>query len=165
MFRNLRTYMPLPLRPRGKLKVLALCLLFCLSIPLTYVQGQYTDLMLTPRSEMPQYRFAEIIQKASDREGREMTLLNYGFLDGGFYYASGAVPASRYFCTLNLDLKEMQEEMDKALQGGIPDFVVIRGNQKRNLRNYVLLDTCSFPFEHRNWSYSLWAKKSLADGL
>ena len=40
---------------------------------------------------LPQYQFAQII-----RETPGASLLNYGFLDGGFYMAADVLPTTRY---------------------------------------------------------------------
>lgn len=78
-----------------------------------------------PRRSYPQEQFAEII-----REKEAPVLLNYGFLDGGFYLVSGAaLPDSRYFCKLNIprsELPEMYEEQERIILEQGADFAVIR---------------------------------------
>ena len=112
-----------------------------------------TWLMQVRKEEMPQYRFAEIIRQSEDR-----TLLNYGFLDGGFYFASGALPSGPAFCTLNIDLPELEESMRNAIRQGEPAFVVTRSNRLRDSGNYRLAAEADFPFEGRNWHYYLYQK-------
>ena len=64
-------------------------------------------------------------QVAAYMAGREgATLLNVGFLDGGFYYAAGAEPASRWFCQLNYGWRESSEEHAGLLKEGAADFAV-----------------------------------------
>ena len=46
-------------------------------------------LMSYKKEELPQYKFAEKIKQSGIENP---TLLNYGFLDGGFYTASGILP-------------------------------------------------------------------------
>lgn len=94
--------------------VLALCLLFM------GINGNFWYIF-KPEEETVQYRFAERIK---EKEGA--VLLNYGFLDGGFYLAAGQVPEFRYFCLLNIPKEEMTEEMDRYLQEGRADFVVLK---------------------------------------
>ena len=95
---------------------------------------------------MPQYRFAEIIRQSEDR-----SLLNYGFLDGGFYFAAGSLPETRFFCTLNNDLPEMRQELRSAVSEGKTAFIVTRGRELKNAGNYRLIDSCSMIFEGREW--------------
>ena len=84
----------------------------------------------------------------------KMTLLNLGFLDGGFYLAAGAEPENRYFCTLNMDLPAMQEEHDRLIREGGADFLVVR-SRNAAYPGYTTVDTASFPFEGREWTYHL----------
>ena len=109
-------------------------------------------LMGTEKESMPQYRFAETIREAGDS-----SLLNYGFLDGGFYFAAGSLPETRYFCTLNNDLPEMRQEMNEALAEGKTEFVVTRGQQLKG-GGYTLVDRAEMAFEGRKWTYFLWRK-------
>lgn len=109
-------------------------------------------LMAYEKEDMPQYRFAQIIQQAEDP-----SLLNLGFLDGGFYLASGVEPDSRFFCTFNLSLKEQDAEHAALTKAGGVQFVVVRGKKSPG-KNYVKVDQCSFPFEGRNWTYTLYKR-------
>ena len=56
--------------------VIGILLLIAIS-PNTYMLGYRKE-------QLPQYQFSEIITRT-----KEATLLNYGFLDGGFYTVSG----------------------------------------------------------------------------
>lgn len=75
--------------------------------------------------KMPvQQKFAAII----DRQ-QHPTLLNYGFLDGGFYQAAGIVPNVRYFERQNIDQKlypENMNEQNRYVREGKTQFVVVR---------------------------------------
>ena len=109
-------------------------------------------LMQYEREDMPQYRFAAIIRQAEDP-----SLLNLGFLDGGFYLASGVEPDCRFFCTFNLSLSEQDAEHNALVKTGGVRFVVIRGKRSPG-KNYVPVDQCSFPFEGRSWTYTLYQR-------
>ena len=109
-------------------------------------------LMAYEKEDMPQYRFAEIIQQAEDP-----SLLNLGFLDGGFYLASGVEPNSRFFCTFNINLREQDEEHSTMTKTGGVQFVVVRGKKSPG-KNYEQVDQCSFPFEGRSWTYTLYRR-------
>ena len=82
-----------------------------------------TTMLFKNREEMPQYRFAKTINMASEKA----SLLNYGFLDGGFYYAAGIIPDCRFFCELNIPLPEMKEMQRRYVEEGLVDFVVTYG--------------------------------------
>lgn len=75
------------------------------------------------KGDYPQFAFAQIMSNAP-------SLLNYRFLDGGFYLASGApLPDTRYFCTVNIyksKLPEMYDEQDALLQTSAVEYVVTR---------------------------------------
>ena len=73
------------------------------------------------KEDTVQYKFAKIIN-----EKENATLLNYGFLDGGFYLAADILPEFKYFCQLNIPLDEMYEETERYIEEGIPDFVVMK---------------------------------------
>ena len=51
--------------------------------------------MKCKKDKLPQYRFAKVINKTKNAK-----ILNYSFLDGGFYMASGILPSSKYFQAL-----------------------------------------------------------------
>ena len=104
------------------------------------------------KEDMPQYRFAAIIRQAEDP-----SLLNLGFLDGGFYLASGVEPSSRFFCTFNMSLSAQDRAHDALLKDGAVQFVVVRGKRSPG-KNYVRVDQCAFPFEGRSWTYTLYQR-------
>ena len=123
-------------------------------------------LMRVPQEELPPYRFAETIRQSEDR-----TLLNYGFLDGGYYLAADSQPVTRFFCTLNNDLPEMKEEQQTAIAEGRTAFVITRGmggsqsqrpgrgqKESMDMSAYRAVDTCSMIFEGFEWTYSLYER-------
>ena len=98
------------------------------------------------KDDTVQYRFAKTIQTVGDA-----TLLNYGFLDGGFYFASGAKPACRYFCYFNINPPEMWEEQNTCIQNGDADFIVTRyyslDQYGVDTSKYQLVDEADHPFD------------------
>ena len=115
-------------------------------------------LLGTEKNEMPPYRFAEIIRQSDDP-----TLLNYGFLDGGFYYAAESLPVTRFFCTINNDLPEMQDEFRDAISGRKTGFVITRQQKLKDPGPYQLADEAEMFFEGRNWTYYLYQKEPVHD--
>ena len=100
---------------------------------------------------MPQYKFAALI-------GEDATLLNYGFLDGGFYIVSGIVPDCRYFCRLNIDLDEMMEVQDGYVRDGKGSLIVTR-DEELDAERYRCISEESFYFEGLDHIYRLYRKQ------
>ena len=112
-------------------------------------------LMFASKDEMPQYQFSGIISTVEDA-----TLLNYGFLDGGFYTVSGIVPNCKYFCKINMDLDVMMETQDAYVEQGLVDFVVTRSGEL-DADNYECVAECTYYFEGTDYTYYLYELKSL----
>ena len=134
------------------LALVSLMSIICIkSIPNTY-------LMAYEKEDLPQYRFAEIINREDDP-----TLLNLGFLDGGFYFAADVIPSSRFFCILNVNAPDMWQTMYRQINEGLVDFVVTRDYR---LDSYLLdpslyacVDTAEFYFEGKTRTYYLYRLK------
>ncbi len=117
----------------------------------SWVFSSNTYLMQYEKEDMPQYQFKEIILSVDDP-----SLLNYGFLDGGFYTVCDLVPESKYFCTLNIPLEDMYEAMDMQIALGLPDFVVTRSTPLVS-NNYVCVASANMYFEGVDFDYYLYA--------
>jgi hypothetical protein len=156
---------PMPPRPPMLRPGLAL---FCAVVLVISTWGaygnyQYREFMQQDKEELAQYRFAAIMN-----EEENPTLLNYGFLDGGFYTAADILPTARYFCKLNLDLPEMTQAQQQAIRDKAVDFVVLRcsgrqqeygGNVSYLLDNYELVDSVRQEFEGHSFVYCLFRVK------
>jgi len=73
--------------------------------------------------QLPQRRFARIMN-----EMQSPTLLHYGTLDSGFYYAADILPVNRFFCALNMDYEHfprMMDEQNEMVREGRVDFIVV----------------------------------------
>lgn len=144
-------------RLRLKRKLCALlALVFAALLPvLALAVSSNTYLLKYKRDDMPQYRFAKIIAEVEDP-----SLLNYHFLDGGFYFASGAEPACRFFCELNLKIPEIDEEQRAVIGNRSADFIVTRDNTLGELGaeyvGYTLADKAEFYFENEMHTYYLY---------
>lgn len=84
-----------------------------------YRWSSNTYLLSVEKSQMPQYRFAERIQKVED-----CSVLNYAFLDGGFYTVLGQIPEIRYFCVTNLNPHMMFLEQNDYIAAKKTHFLV-----------------------------------------
>lgn len=158
-----RTKPPKPRAWRGPAFAVLCAAALALSTVLAYGAYQYRDFMKQDREALAQSRFAAIMN-----EEEAPTLLNYGFLDGGFYTAADILPTVRYFCKLNLPLAEMVKEQQQAIRDRAVDFIVLRlnGRQKEYgsdvpylLDNYELVDIAQQEFEGVRFTYCLFRSK------
>ena len=109
---RLRSYAVLPAA------LCALCAALC--IPLSYnMNATYGAPFGQAREQTMQYRLSAYINKVPDA-----TLLNYGFMDAGFFTAAGLVPNVLYFHQNNVSISEMPREQARYIAEGLCDFVV-----------------------------------------
>ncbi len=132
-----------------------LCITVLLSAVLCLDNGRNTYLMDYEKEDMPQYKFAEIISQVEDP-----TLLNYGFLDGGFYHAAQVIPNCRFFCTFNVSAPDMWQTQWDQLWAGDFDFVVTRySTLPETFTQYELVSTAEMMFENIDFTYYLYQRK------
>ncbi len=112
-----------------------------------------TYLIFIPQDDMPQFRFNKIISQTN-----QPTLLNYGFLDGGFYTVSGIVPNCKYFCQLNVEYNEMYHTQQEYAEQGKVDFIVTK-NEKPDFELYECVDSCEFVYWYDTSTYYLFKLK------
>ncbi len=103
---------------------------------------------LQPKEKTMQYQFAAVMAETPGA-----TMLNYGFMDAGFYTAAGIVPNVKYFHQTNVPLQEMLDEQKRYIEEGVCDYVVTRGRQPDSITdNYQLVATVDTPegfwYEH-----------------
>ena len=79
------------------------------------------------------------------------TLLNYGFMDAGFFTAANITPQVKYFHQTNVPLQEMKDEQIRYIEQALCDYVVTRGSEPECLhQNYTLVaeeETPNFWYE------------------
>lgn len=124
------------------------------ALMIAYLNSENVYLMSYDKEDMPQYQFAEIINEKEDA-----TLLNYGFLDGGFYTAADVLPTTRFFCYLNIPLDEVMDTQREAVAAGAVDFVVTRSYPLRS-ENYECVAEASMYFSGKVYDYYLFQLKS-----
>jgi hypothetical protein len=139
--------------PAAAAVIAAVAVAAMISVDMEHSKNVY--LMDYTREDMPQYQFAEIINRQEDP-----TLLNYGFLDGGFYYAADVIPNCRFFCYLNVPAPEMFFVQHKYIENGLIDFVVTRDRKLTDYRIdsslYELAGQSELYFEGRYRTYYLY---------
>lgn len=146
-----------PTAPPKKYAVPICAGVWAVCMAVTYILSPNTYLMRYEKSDLPQYRFDEIISQKSGA-----TLLNYGFLDGGFYTVSRVMPTCRYFCGLNIQNSEVSLGQDMCVNSGEVDFVVTRDMtlSEEQLDIYELVSEAQFETEKGNErTFYLYRKK------
>lgn len=123
-----------------------------------------TYLLKVKKEEMPQYRFAQIIEQSEDK-----SLLNYGFLDGGFYTVLGECPTVKYYFVMNMNPDVILAQQNQYVQEGITNFVVTWKAYEASEEElkalpvlseyYELADYQYFYFEGDNRTYALYRKR------
>lgn len=125
-------------KPRGWLKRsawVATAVVLASSLCFFFVNGHHDDIFRA-KEDTVQHKFAQYIRDNGDKnDDGDVTLLNYGMLDSGFYLAMEQVPEFKHFNRLNIPLDEMFTEMNRYLDEGLADYVVdcIAGEQKEPL--------------------------------
>lgn len=78
-------------------------------------------LILKPAKDIPQFKFAEEINKTENPK-----ILTFDIMDAGFYTAAGIVPSNRFFCFLNIekDWPEILNEQNRLINEGYYDYIV-----------------------------------------
>ena len=93
----------------------------------------------------------------------EQVVSRRAFLDGGFYFASGAKPVCRYFCFFNINPPEMWAEQGACITNGDVDFVVVMNYKLEqygiDCSKYVLVDEYTHAFtKDTSYTYYLYQK-------
>lgn len=92
---------------------------FIISNTGAYLLSSNTYLLGVEKKNLPQYRFAELIKKSEDS-----SILNYAFLDGGFYTVLQSVPQVRYFCTMNMNYLDVLQIQTGYIEQQLTNWVV-----------------------------------------
>jgi len=141
---------------RGR-RVLSGVLALCLAVGcLSWLPFDRRDLLRglgVPREYTVQSRFAKEINKTENP-----TLLNCGFLDGGFYLAAEVLPTERWFCKLNVNKDECFAAQSSAVAEGRVDYVVTNGKTLAELD----MDDSRYDELLLQGAYRLYRKKGLS---
>ncbi len=114
------------------------------------------------KKDLVQYKFANIIH-----QNKGTTLLNYGFLDGGFYIAANIIPSNKYFMSLNAVVPEMDQELTTKIEKREFDFIVIRSYELFDptneliKENYRLISSEKEILEGIEFTYDLYQKEEM----
>ena len=132
------------------------CCMLAYALLTAFLWSPNVYMMKYSRSDMPQYKFAETIS-----ETENATILNFRFLDGGFYTASGILPSCRFFCGLNIPYAT--SEQDRYVHDGDVDYLITR-DMPLTFENYELVRVESFEAHRNDYSvYYLYRKTALKE--
>ncbi|MBE7066056.1 MAG: hypothetical protein E7385_00715 [Ruminococcaceae bacterium] len=123
--------------------------------------------------EYPQYIFASKIHAVCQEEDIDNpTMLNYNFIDQGFYLAADIAPINKYFFRPNIkksELPELYEEQMSMVRNKEIDFLITRTYNNRDLikhigqeeidlinSNYKIIATAEDEID--NYQFTLWQK-------
>ncbi|MBQ9009446.1 MAG: hypothetical protein IJ088_08975 [Clostridia bacterium] len=82
--------------------------------------------LITPNAGMRHKRLEDTPQGQLVRYIRPgASFLQYSHLDDGLYLLTDQLPQGKFFCNLNVDYPEMHEELDRYLEEGLPEYVLV----------------------------------------
>ncbi len=138
--------------------IITALLAFMFSTTGAYLCSPNKSFMAMEQAQLAQFRFARIINQSENP-----TLLNYGFLDGGFYTAAGLLPVTKYFCKNNIPDPAMMQAQNLIIKNKGAEFVVLRlgaNDKSPNVpylsNNYKLIDSVKQIFENKKYTYMLY---------
>ena len=114
-----------------------------------------------PRPTYPQLKMSDIINEYNENNEEKATILTYDTLDYGLYYNTNTLPSTKYFCGLNIPLKEIGEEQNRLVENGLVTFVGTMNETlpEEYLDQYELVYTDSSWFEFAMHTYYLYQLK------
>lgn len=135
-----------------------------LGLILIYHFSSNTNMIGLSKTNYAQYRFSEVINQKTNA-----SLLNFGFLDGGFYTVSGIIPKYYYFMKNNISYENYPEMMDTQKEyiiEELPDFVIIKNtlslkNKKVIEEHYERVDQYTQRYQTKIVTYILYQRKNL----
>ncbi|MBR4434784.1 MAG: hypothetical protein IKS90_01660 [Clostridia bacterium] len=146
---------------KGKLKLTGI--ISAILVAAFFLSGN-TYLLRYRKWDLPQYKFEAIISRKENP-----TLLNYGFLDAGFYRVADIKPQNRFFCKLNIVLPEMMQEQNDIVENHKVDFVVTRGKRLEeyavDCSAYRCVCQATFRFELHKFTYYLYILNEEFEGI
>lgn len=145
-------------------KLVLYCICFILVIIKCYFVSPNSYMLHVQTDEMPQYRFAKHISESTDQ-----SLLNYAFLDGGFFTVLDIDPTVKYYCITNIDRSFMLQEQNKYVEEQRTHWLVTwkaMEVSEEELKEmpivsdyYELIDYQYFYFEGASRTYALYEVK------
>lgn len=141
-----------------------LSVLIC--ILLSFYKANYKEFRFVKKSDLFQYKFADIINKEENP-----TLVNMGYLDCGVYTASGVVPSTYFFEKQNIPYENFPDNLDSFkdyINNKTTMFIVyftkndlekLKENEETLFFNYDLVSHEEQDFEHELYQAYLFRRK------
>lgn len=131
------------------------CLTLLVSVVLCLPLSSNTYMLRMKKQDLPQYRFAEIMQNVS--LSASPSLLCYHMMDAGFYLAVDEIPDFRCFTWLNSATEEILKEQNAYLNDPEIEFVVTR-NRKYPIEGFAVISEASYFYEEDIQTYYLYQR-------
>lgn len=144
-----------------KWKGILLCGLWAVCIFFSYQLSPNTWYMHFRKEDLPQAKFAAIVDAADGK-----TLLSYRCFDNGFYTFCDITPTCKYFTHLNLsDTTEMDELVNSMVARGAFDFIVTLSPTPYSIMqpHYELVSTENWVIEGDLVTYGLYQRNFKLD--
>lgn len=133
-----------------------------ISLVSTFYLSSNTNMIGKQKEDYAQFKFGDIISKYENPK-----IINYGFLDGGFYLTSKTIPDCYYFMKNNISYENYPEMLDGQLEyieKVSPEFVIIKnkpfGRIKKILsQKYEKISTHSQKYQKKDVTYTLYRIK------
>lgn len=152
----------------GKNSSAVMTILVSVLFMFTFYASDNTKLIkpIKQKEDFVQYQFAKNILKI-----KNPTILNYGFLDGGFFTVTGTLPTTKYYQMQNIDpnrFPEMLREQNHIIKSKKVNFIITRNpieSYKRTVfnknlkKNYKVIDQKNVTYEEHRYRYTLWKRK------
>lgn len=121
MFVRLASYIEAKLKDNQKVISIFFGAVFAVVTAVMLLLSKNNYLIFKPAKDIPQYKFAEEINKTVDPK-----ILTFDIMDAGFYTAANIVPSNRFFCFLNIekDWPEILNEQNRLINEGYYDYIV-----------------------------------------
>ena len=133
--------------------------LIILALTLLLITHYNIPYMFWEKEDYAQYSFAEIIKESDDK-----SLINYGFLDGGFYLTTETIPDCYFFMRNNLSYKNfpiMYDTQKSYVKENLPHYVITKKKYQflANL-HYKIIKEQTQKYETKMVTYYLYEREN-----
>ena len=109
------------------------------------------------KNDLVQFKYAKIIN-----EIKKAKILNYCFLDGGFYIASNTLPNTKYFEKQNAYIPEYESTINKMIKGKEFDYIIAQKkclSSEKSIYEYYVQIECNNQLNEKENTYCILKKK------
>ena len=129
-------------------------------IALMLLLGKNNYLIFKSEKDIPQFKFAEEINKTENPK-----VLTFDVMDAGFYTSAGILPSNRFFCFLNIekDWTEIVDEQGKLIDDYYFDYIICYDDDYDwdcyELYRIEEIPVCDFTGRFTTYTYCLYKLK------